>query len=372
MKSLGAILMIWLVVFTACKNKNEIKISGTLTEIGDAKKVYLYKADSLGQLKPIDSTFLNENQKFEIKTESAQTDFFQLLIGKRSFFIIAKNGDEIEFTANLSDAGGNYTIKGSEEAEKITQYNKITSDYSIKTGLLAERYSTMITSNPNQKDSIISAFNQESEKLNNPFLEKSFQFISSNQETLSAFFAANIVSGMNAPAYENKLIDYSKVALKKFPENKSVQSFAEQMKAAEKVATGQMAQEIEALSPEGKLIKLSDYKGKYVLLDFWASWCAPCRQENPNIVKAYNQFKSKNFTVLGFSLDDDKDAWVKAIKADGLVWGHFSELKQWDANTAKAYNINQIPTSFILDPSGKIIAKNLRGKELVDFLAKTL
>jgi peroxiredoxin len=177
---------------------------------------------------------------------------------------------------------------------------------------------------------------------------------------------------MNAPTYENKLIDYSKVALKNFPENKSVQSFALQMAAAEKVATGQMAQEIEAFSPDGKLIKLSDYKGKYVLLDFWASWCAPCRQENPNIVNAYNQFKNKNFTVLGFSLDDDKDAWVKAIKSDGLAWGHFSELKQWDANTAKAYNINQIPSSFILDPNGKIIAKNLRGKELVDFLAKTL
>jgi peroxiredoxin len=366
----GAFVLLF--AFAACKNKNEIIINGELTNIGDAKKVYLYKADSLGQLKPVDSTFLNENQRFEIKTSSAQTDFFQILIGKRSFFIIAKNGDEIDFSANLSDAGGNYTIKGSEEAEKITKYNKITSDYSKQTGALAERYSAMISTLPNQKDSIIMVFNQESEQLNKPFLEKSYQFITNNQETLSAFFAANIVSSMNAPDYENKLIDYSKVALKNFPQNKSVQAFAEQMLAAEKVAIGQTAPQIEALSPEGKLIKLSDYKGKYVLLDFWASWCAPCRQENPNIVNAYNQFKSKNFTVLGFSLDDDKEAWVKAIKSDNLAWGHFSELKQWDANTAKLYNVTQIPSSFVLDQEGKIIAKNLRGKELVVFLSKTL
>ena len=372
MRSLSVIVLVWVIIFTSCKNKNEIIINGEVTEIGDAQKVYLYKADSLGQLVPVDSTFLNENQKFEIKSESEQTDFFQLLIGKRSFFIIAKNGDEIEFSANLSDAGGNYTIKGSEDAEKVTEYNKITSDYSKQTGLLAERFSAMITTMPNQKDSIIGVFNQESEKLNKPFIENSLQFIANNQESLAAFFAANIVSGMNATPYENKLIEYSKVALKNFPANKSVQSFAEQMKAAEKVAIGKTALEIEAFSPEGKLIKLSDYRGKYVLLDFWASWCAPCRKENPNIIKAYNQFKNKNFTVLGFSLDDDKDAWTKAIKSDGLVWGQFSELKQWDANAAKAYNVNQIPSSFILDPSGKIIAKNLQGKELVDFLAKTL
>ena len=122
----------------------------------------------------------------------------------------------------------------------------------------------------------------------------------------------------------------------------------------------------------GKQFKLSDFKGKYVLLDFWASWCAPCREENPNIVKQYEKFKSKNFMILGVSLDDDRAAWIKAIKDDQLNWPHLSELKRWDGKVTLQYKVEGIPASFILDPEGKIIAKNLRGVELEQFLGKTL
>lgn len=109
-------------------------------------------------------------------------------------------------------------------------------------------------------------------------------------------------------------------------------------------------------------------RGKYVLLDFWASWCAPCREENPNIVKQFNAFKDKGFTVLSVSLDDNKSDWLKAIKDDNLNWTHVSELKRWDGKVAMQYKIEGIPASFMLDPAGKIIAKNLRGDELSTFL----
>jgi len=125
----------------------------------------------------------------------------------------------------------------------------------------------------------------------------------------------------------------------------------------------------------GKQVKLSDFRGKYVLVDFWASWCGPCRQENPNVVKAYNQYKDKGkgFTVFSVSLDDDKDRWMKAIAADGLVWpNHVSDLKKWNNAAAAAYGVQSIPASFLLDPNGKIIGKNLRGPALDAKLAEVL
>ncbi|RZK73373.1 MAG: TlpA family protein disulfide reductase, partial [Pedobacter sp.] len=123
---------------------------------------------------------------------------------------------------------------------------------------------------------------------------------------------------------------------------------------------------------DGNPVKLSDFKGKYVMIDFWASWCMPCRQENPNLVKAYNAFKDKNFTVLGISLDKDPVAWKKAITADNLTWSHASELKDFEGPTVRLYQVEAIPSSFLVDPKGVIVAKGLRGEELNAFLSKTL
>jgi peroxiredoxin len=171
---------------------------------------------------------------------------------------------------------------------------------------------------------------------------------------------------------------------KRFPGNNSVASVMAMVSEQKQKASeppppqahvpqpGDVAPEITMPDTEGKMFSLSSLRGKYVLVDFWASWCGPCRGENPNVVKAYNKYSSKNFTVLGVSLDKKKEAWLDAIKTDGLVWKHISDLKQWESEAQKLYQFEGIPYNVLVDPQGKILAVSLRGDDLENKLAEVL
>jgi peroxiredoxin len=138
------------------------------------------------------------------------------------------------------------------------------------------------------------------------------------------------------------------------------------------VPVGAMAPAFTQNDIDGKPIKLSDFKGKYVLIDFWASWCGPCRGENPNVVSAYAKYHDKGLEILGVSLDTKKEAWIKAIADDNLTWKHVSDLKGWKNEVGALYGIQSIPANLLIDPTGKVIAKDLRGTALTDKLAEIL
>lgn len=150
-------------------------------------------------------------------------------------------------------------------------------------------------------------------------------------------------------------------------------NYASQLIAESKInPIGSVVADFSQTDTAGKAVNISAYRGKYVLVDFWASWCRPCRQENPNVVAAYEKFKNKNFTILGVSLDQNKKAWLDAIKMDGLYWNHVSDLKGWANEVAAIFKITSIPQNLLLDPQGRIIAKNLRGSILESRLSALL
>lgn len=156
--------------------------------------------------------------------------------------------------------------------------------------------------------------------------------------------------------------------------NVLARDIAHRIEADKATAIGQQAPEFTQNDPDGNPVSLTDFRGQYVLVDFWASWCVPCREENPHVAAAYEQFKDRNFTVLGISLDNPgkKEDWLAAIEKDGLPWTHVSDLQGWKNAVAKQYNVRGIPANFLIDPEGKIVAKNLRGDHLERTLAKIL
>jgi peroxiredoxin len=151
----------------------------------------------------------------------------------------------------------------------------------------------------------------------------------------------------------------------RFPDNTTIQEWKKTLRPGK-------APQFTLADTTGRPFSLDSLKGKYVLIDFWASWCKPCRIENPNVVAAYNQFRDKNFTILGVSLDDNRNAWLNAIKADSLAWNHVSDFQGWKSPVAAMYGVNSIPYNFLLDPQGNIVAEDISGKELWDALNRFL
>lgn len=367
MKRIGYIVLLC-IAFAACKDKGSFVVEGTFKNAAAGSKVYLFGIQK-DQVKPLDSTVFSEKGEFKFTHSTPAVDFFRISSGHSEYMIIAQNGDQIKIQADLADKNLGYTISGAVEVDKLEELNKTKNQYMVKIGEIQRSFDEAVAAQPDKRDMIMEqmrpAYTREIDGLNKAVLK----FAQNNTSSLAGFYAVNL---LNPAEYEKELVDYADKIKSNFNNNAAVTEFLVKMAKLKSVQVGQQAPEFTINSVDGKPIKLADFKGKYVMLDFWASWCMPCRQENPNVVKAYNAYKDKNFTILGISLDKDAEAWKKAIAADNLTWAHASDLKDFESPTALLYGIDAIPSSFIVDPNGKIVAKNLRGAELDAFLNKTL
>ena len=354
----------------SCKDKSTFTISGTITNPGSVKKVYLFQADSAG-LSMVDSTNLSESGKFQFKRSSSYQNLFDIRTGRTAVFdVIAKNGDDISFSTDLADTARKYNISGSEGSEKIKEFNQIDNVYNKQITLITEQYRAEAEKIGHESDSLIKVYRPLLEKQLNLQGAAILNFANNNKESLAGFFA---VTGLDPNKYEQQLVAYADDLQAKnlFNDNPTVKRFVRNMMEVKPISVGHKAPEFNTIGLDGKPVKLSDYKGKYVLVDFWASWCAPCRQENPNVVKQYGIYKSKGLNILGISLDVDKAKWQDAINQDKLSWNHASDLKNFEGPTERLYHINAIPSNFMIDPQGNIVAKNITGSDLEDFLNKT-
>lgn len=184
-------------------------------------------------------------------------------------------------------------------------------------------------------------------------------------------FASLAAIGLLNPKNDFPFIDELVTRLNEnYPNTTSILTMKVQLDEMRALSVGQVAPDFELPNPEGEMVKLSSLRGKYVMIDFWAAWCKPCRAENPNVVRLYNQYKDKGFEVFGVSLDRTREDWLKAIEDDGLTWTQVSDLKYFNSAAAELYQIEAIPATYLLDPDGKIIAKDLRGPALEAKLAK--
>jgi peroxiredoxin len=362
-------------ILPGCKDKNQAirySISGTIKNASN--KLLLLQEIPYGG-KPIitlDSITLDANGKYNFEFIAKQEGIYRLSSGEELDISFINDEEQIQINTDANNFAS-YTVEGSPNSAALIQYMKA---YKSKdSSLFATLYALDNLQQNNGKDSSIFNLQQQKEKKIKALNDHVEQTINSSNSPALIYFAL----GMALRSMEiNKVLAMAKAVAEKTkaaPLAEFVSILNGQVQAvspASAIAVGSMAPEIALQDATGKIITLSSLKGKYVLVDFWASWCGPCRRENPNVVAAYEQFKQKNFTILGVSLDDNKADWLAAIQQDNLNWLQISDLKKWESIVVNTYQIQGIPFNVLLDPTGKIIATDLRGSALQNTLKQLL
>jgi peroxiredoxin len=383
-------------VFAACllltwgcqpKKKGAFSVSGTfrngdkLASVeGPASKVYLIVVSSKEQNPVVlDSAKLPHGSgSFSLSGLSQGETLYELVFGENIISVpLINDVAEVHVDVDLGKKDDFYDVKGSEASsqmkEMITAFGKKNNDVER---LMADLDSLKGANAPDSL--LIAGTNKKNDAIHdlNNYL-KGFLNTNSNG-TVSALTLSFASRSLSRSEFETSLNDL----LRKFPDNSLLaglkKSYDKQVSAMQSQDSetnswvGKQAPELSLPDVNGKDVSIDSYKGKYLLVDFWASWCGPCRAENPNVVSVYNEFKGKNFAILGVSLDRQRDAWQEAIRADHLDWTHVSDLKFWSSKAVETFKFNGIPFNVLIDPKGKVIAQGLRGEDLEKTLRTVL
>ena len=338
---------------------NEFTILGSI-DLNDGNKVYRIVADANQQPLVIDSTAVMSGS-FVMSgiVDSPDINFFSAQTVQGNFPFVLEPG-EIKISM-YKDSLMNSSALGTISNDAFMKYKSETKIFvSSMNGIGRELQQANIS-----RDTLLVADLQDQYKdVQNQIKDYEIRFIENNPDSyvslliLERFMMTKQISTEDAkPIFDNLTS-----RIKKSKAGVMLEAALNAPKPPAEV--GQIAPDFEGPGPKGQIVKLKNNLGKITILDFWASWCRPCRVENPNLVRTYNKFKANGLSIVGVSLDKSKSNWIKAIEDDGLQWTHVSNLQYWNDPIAKAYQVRGIPATFILDQNGKIIAKNLRGPAL--------
>lgn len=369
---------------TGCKN-NVAVISGKLNNPVTGEYVFLDQLKS-DKLITVDSVITSDDGTFSLKTETRVPAFYLLKINENNFLtMLLEPGEKIKIEAHHDSLNYPISVSGSKGTELMADYNRsllktINKLKGLNAIYMQKQDSTDLPSVIESLDSLAQVYLNEINTYTKKYIDENLTslislvalyqqvapsvYVMNPGKDLRYFVKVDSSLSLNYPEYEPVKSLHTQV-------QEFVAQFESAKSATPASGEGAEAPEISLLSPLGDTIKLSSTRGSVVLLDFWASWCSPCRQENPNLVKAYNLYHSKGFQIYQVSLDKTKEAWIKGIQDDHLEkWIHVSDVKYWNSVVVPLYRIESIPFNFLLDKEGRIIASNLRGEFLQKKLAE--
>ncbi len=336
---------------------NNLTVSGT---IKNPQKQWVYLSE-LGKssMIPVDSAKISANNSFYIATNISKANFFQLTNGGKQYAIlILQPNEQVSININAKAMLQPTGVKGSPTTIQLyNMLNKVNA-YEAQLQKLNQEYQKV--AGTAKQDSVGQVLSYKFANINQQKDAYLKAEINKNPSLASLLFLDKIDIDKNLPLYQN----VDKVLYAKYKDNAFVKDLHHKVASKLKLAPGSMAPEINLPDTAGNNIALSSLRGKVVLIDFWASWCSPCRREMPNNVKLYNKYHSQGYEIYGVSLDKERSNWIKAIKDDHLNWIHVSDLRYWQSKAARNYGVNSIPFTVLIGRDGKIIAVGLRGVAL--------